>query len=155
MKRLSVFIAIILFTQTAFGQANPNPEYFIKMDSTYSPSSFSPEWKTAFFNQVVAIRDHNGQPLMLIMLPANGGHSPVPGTYPIMEGKKRTVKKGSQIAKLEFEPGYISTDDAGTLTITENEGVYFFKAENVSIVNSKTNEKHTINFKFGLFIEKK
>ncbi|MDB5252605.1 MAG: hypothetical protein JWP27_1774 [Flaviaesturariibacter sp.] len=127
---------------------------FIRLDNGTAHSNYQMFWKTALLNQVVAVLDNRNQPLMLIMLPANGGHSPVPGTYPIAEGSKRAVKKGSQVAKLEYEPGFESVEGGGTLTITENDGIYWFSAENVSIINKKTNETRKVSFKMGMFIQK-
>jgi hypothetical protein len=133
--------------------SNPNANYFILFDNNTRYTNFSPVFKTALFNQVVAVWNNN-QPLMLIMLPANGSHTPEPGTYNIAEGSKRTVKKGSQVAKLEFEPGYVSAE-GGTLTITEHDSIFKFIAENVTIVNSKTNESKKLTFTISMFIEKK
>jgi hypothetical protein len=131
----------------------PKNDYFILFDNTTRYTNFLPQWKTALFNQVVAVFNNN-QPLMLIMLPANGGHSPEPGVYNIAEGSKRAVKKGSKLAKLEFEPGYVSAE-GGTLTITEHDGIFSFAAENVTIVNSKTKESKQLSFTISMFIEKK
>jgi hypothetical protein len=151
MKQLIVIAGILFSSFAVKAQATD----YIKVDSNTVHTNYSMVWKTAIFNQVVAVFDHKNQPLMLIMLPANGSHSPVPGTYTIAEGKKRTVKKGSQTAKLEYEPGYISAENGGTLTITENDGIFSFTAENVTIINEKTKETRTISFKMGMFIEKK
>jgi hypothetical protein len=131
----------------------PKNDYFILFDNTTRYTSFLPEWKTALFNQVVAVFNNN-QPLMLIMLPANGGHSPEPGVYNIAEGSKRAVKKGSGLAKLEFEPGYVSAE-GGTLTITEHDGIFSFAAKDVTIINSKTKESKKLTFTISMFIEKK
>jgi hypothetical protein len=134
--------------------AAADPNHFIRLDNGVSHANFLMYWKTALLNQVVAVLDNRNQPVMLLMLPANGGHSPVPGTYPIVEGSKRAVKKGSQVAKLEYEPGFESADEAGTLTITENDGIYWFSAENITIVNKKTKETRKVSFKMGMFIQK-
>jgi hypothetical protein len=152
MKQLILALGIVLSTLAV--KAQPASDY-IKVDSNVIHTNYAMYWKTALFNQVVAVFDSKNQPLMLLMLPANGSHSPVPGTYNFVEGKKRAVKKGSQTAKLEYEPGYNSTDDAGTLTITENDGIFWFTAENISIIKNKTGETHKISFKMGMFIEKK
>ncbi|MDB5196135.1 MAG: hypothetical protein JWP88_505 [Flaviaesturariibacter sp.] len=127
---------------------------YIKLENNTTHRNYQMIWKTAILNQVVAVLDNKNQPLMLLMLPANGGHSPVPGTYTVVDGSKRAVKKGSQTVKLEYEPGYVSAEGGGTITITENDGIFWFTAENVTIVNSKTKETHQISFKMGMFIEK-
>ena len=112
------------------------------------------EWKAAIFNQVIAIRDSKEVPLLLIMLPANFERSPEPGTYQIEEGTKRRIKKGSQIAKIDYKQAYQSTDGGGTLTITEKDGIYYFIADNISVLNSKDKTLHKISFNTGMFIEK-
>jgi hypothetical protein len=152
MKQLVIVLSIVFSGMDVMGQQATD---YIKVDSNITHTNYSMYWKTALFNQVVAVFDSKNQPLMLLMLPANGSHSPVTGTYNFVEGKRRAVKKGSQTAKLEYEPGYNSTDDAGTLTITENDGIYWFTAENISIIKNKTGETHKISFRMGMFIEKK
>jgi hypothetical protein len=145
--QLCFFLAVSAFSQQT--------EEYIRLDSGTSQKNYMPYWKTAVFNQVVAIFDSKNNPLMLIMLPANGSHSPLPGTYPIMDGKKRAVKKGSQIAKLEYEPGYISADNAGMLTIEEKNELFWFTIDNATIINPKTSETHKLSIRFSMFIEKK
>lgn len=153
MKKLIVSLAIIFMANLAMAQTPASD--FIRFDSATTHTNYSMVWKTALLNQVVAVFDGRNQPLMLLMLPANGSKSPVPGVYNFVEGKKRTVKKGSQTAKLEYEPGYISADGNATLTITENDGIFWFSAENVPIIQEKSGESHKISFKMGMFIEKK
>jgi hypothetical protein len=151
MKKLLLSLLLSLTLGSAFAQND-----FIRLDEATTHSNFMAVFRTAMMNQVIACTDTKGQPLMLIMLPANGSQAPAPGTYPITDGSKRAVKKGSGVAKLEFAPGnYVSADNAGTLTITENDSIFTFTAENVSITNSKTKETHKLSFKVALFIEKK
>ncbi|HEX2627619.1 MAG TPA: hypothetical protein VHM26_01360 [Chitinophagaceae bacterium] len=150
MKKILIALTVFFSTTAVFGQTAD----FIRFDTSKVHTNYSMTWKTALFGQAVAVLDNRNQPLMLLLLPSNGSHSPVPGTYAIMEGGKRSVKKGSQIAKIEYEPGYESIDSAGTLTITENDGIYTFSAENISIIHGKTKEAHKLTFKMAMFIQK-
>lgn len=152
MRKLLFILGVIFSASAAFSQQASSD--YIKLDSTVTYTNYNMVWKTAILNQVVAFTDTRHQPVMLICLPANGAHSPVPGTYTIDDGNKRTVKKGSQTAKLQYEPGYVSVADGGTLTITENDGIFWFSADNVSVINTKTKETHKLSFKSGMFIEK-
>lgn len=156
MKKIVLLLSVTLFCTIAFCQP-AMPENYIKLDADIKSSSFEVVWKTAIFNQALVMFDlKTGKPLMMISLPANGSHSPVAGTYPIMEAKKRNIKKGTQIAKVEYEPGFNSIDSAGTLTISATaDGLFTFQFADVAILNSKTNESHKLSFKTVLFIEEK
>jgi len=150
MKRVFVVLTMILTSVAVYAQAAD----FIRFDSSKVFTDYSITWKTALFNQSIIIHDNKGQPLLLLCLPANGSHSPVAGVYTIMKGGKRAVKKRSQIAKIEYEPGYRSIASAGSLIISENKGIYTFSAENISIIHGKTKEAHKLTFKMAMFIQK-
>lgn len=110
---------------------------FIRFDSATTHTNYSMVWKTALLNQVVAVFDGRNQPLMLLMLPANGSKSPVPGVYNFVEGKKRTVKKGSQTAKLEYEPGYISADGMPRLPLQKTMAFFGFQPKMYPLFTKK------------------
>jgi hypothetical protein len=154
MKKILFSITFSFCAFVTYAQLPVKPDYNIKLDSTYTHPDFDPVWKTAILNQVIAIRDFKGQPLMLICLPANGSHSPTPGTYNFMYGKKKVVKKGTQIAKIQYEPNLLSIDGGGVLTITENESIFKFVADNITLIDTKTKKEHKVSFNFSLFIEK-
>jgi hypothetical protein len=158
---LSFFICII--TTTTFSQAitdtaafiaKNGPSDYIMIDGKVINSSFGAELGKSFFNQKIVLTGNNNQPFMLLSLPVNGSHSPAFGTYNIMSGKKLAVKKGSQIAKIDMKPNYISMDDAGTLTIFEFNGLHWFFADNISIIDTEKNETHKMSIKIGMYIEK-
>ena len=151
MKKM--FFASILVSISFIGFSQESD--YIKLDNGVAHKNYMMYWKTAVSNQAVAIFDQQNKPLMLIMLPANGGHSPVAGTYQIADGSKRSVKKGSQTAKIEYEPGFISEEGGGTLVIEEKNELVWFSAENISIINPKTKETHKLSIKMSMFIEKK
>lgn len=141
MKTIILASAFFLMAITAKSQSD-----FIKIgDKTVT--SYFPEWKTAVFNSVVAIRDNKGQPLMLIVTPAQSTGLPKVGSYNVVEGSKRKNKKGSGEIKIQVEPNLVSTDSAGVVTITEgNDSIFTFKGENIKVIDKKTKEEKTISF---------
>jgi hypothetical protein len=164
MKKVFFTIAITLFTATAFSQAITDTAAFIQqsgakdyimLDGKLLNDSFGAEFSTSFVNQKIILTDNRSQPIMLLSLPVRGGHTPEFGTYKIMSGKKLAVKKGSQVAKVDVKPNYISTDDGGSIVIFEFNELHWFFADNISIINTDTKEAHKLSFKIGMFIEKK
>jgi hypothetical protein len=164
MKKLLLTLMIGLFTVTAFSQAitdtaafmkQSGPKDYIMLDSKLLNDSFGADFSVTFVNQKIILTDNRSQPIMLLSLPVNSSHSPVFGTYKIMSGKKLGIKKGSQIAKVDVKPNYISADDGGSLIIFEYNELHWFFADNISIINTDTQQAHKLSFKIGMFLEKK
>jgi hypothetical protein len=164
MKKLLFTIAITLFTATVFGQVitdtaafikQSGPKDYIMLDGKLINDSFGATFSTSFFNQKIILTDNSNQPFMLLSLPVNGSHTPAFGTYNIMGGKKLAVKKGSQIAKVDMKPNYISTDNGGAVTIFEFNELHWFFADNITVINTDTQETHKLSFKISMFIEKR
>jgi hypothetical protein len=164
MKKIYLILCICFFTINAFSQttitdtaafiAKNGPSDYIMIDGKVVNSSFGATVGRSFFNQKIILTGNNQLPFLLLSLPVNGDHSPAIGTYNIMSGKKLAVKKGSKIAKIDMKPNYISTDDAGTLTIFEFNGLHWFFADNISILDTDKNETHKMSIKIGMFIQK-
>jgi hypothetical protein len=125
------------------------------LDGKLVTNDFGANFITAFPNQKIILTDNKSQPIMLLSFPVNGSHTPALGTYNIMSGKKLGIKKGSQIAKVDMKPNFISTDEGGTVTIFEFNELHWFFADNISIINTNTQEAHKLSFKIGMFLEKK
>jgi hypothetical protein len=164
MKKLLLTISIGLFIATAFSQTitdtatfikQSGPKDYIMLDGKLINDSFGATFSTSFFNQKIILTGNNNQPFMLLSLPVNGSHTPAFGTYNIMSGKKLAVKKGSQVAKVDMKPNYITTDDGGSITIFEYNELHWFFADNISVINTDTQEAHKLSFKISMFIEKK
>jgi hypothetical protein len=164
MKKLLLTISIGLFIATAFSQTitdtatfikQSGPKDYIMLDGKLINDSFGATFSTSFFNQKIILTGNNNQPFMLLSLPVNGSHTPAFGTYNIMSGKKLAVKKGSQVAKVDMKPNYITTDDGGSITIFEYNELHWFFADNISVINTDTQEAHKLSFKRSMFIEKK
>lgn len=161
MKKLILSLSVLFFTGSVFGQAitdtlafvqQGGPNSFIKIDDKPIVSDFSADFLSRVPNQALIIRERD-QPKMLIALPSNFTYSkPTPGTYTIMSGKKLGVKKGSGEAKLDIKPDYISVDNGGTIYVLYFNELYWFIGENITIIDSKTNETHKISFKISKFI---
>lgn len=161
MKKIYLFLCILFVSGFAFGQAITDTAAFlatggydsyIRIDDKPIVSDFGADFVSRVPNQALLIQERN-QPKMLIALPSNFGSSkPTPGTYNVVSGKKLGVKKGSQEAKLDIKPNYISTDDAGKIHIIYYNELYWFVGENITIIDSKTNETHKISFKISKFI---
>jgi hypothetical protein len=163
MKKSIIALCICVLTTTAFSQtitdtaafiAKAGASDFIMLDGKVVNNNFGAEFGKSFFNQKIVLSGNDNQPFMLLSLPVNGSHSPALGTYNIMSGKKLAVKKGSQIAKIDMKPNYISLDDSGTLFIFEFNGLHWFIAENISIIDTNKNETHKMSFKIGMYIAK-
>ena len=77
------------------------------------------------------------------------------GTFNFMSGKKLAIKKGSQIAKIDMKPNYISVDDGGSLAVFEFNELHWFFAKDISIIDTDTKETHKLSLKISMFIEKK
>jgi hypothetical protein len=141
MKTIILVCSLFLFQMAAKSQTD-----YIKIGDK-SFIDYSPEWKTAILNSVVAIRDNKGQPLMLIITPAQFTGLPKPGIYNIVEGSKRKNKKNSGEIKIQAEPNWTSVDNGGTVTISEgNDSIFTFKGENIKVIDNKTKEEKTISF---------
>ncbi len=157
-----VCLVFLLITGFAFSQdisdtaafiKNSGDKDYIKIDGQSIVGDFSATFLSRVPNQALIISDRN-QPKMLIALPTRMSSSrPEAGTYVVMSGKKLPVKKGSQIAKLDIKPNYISVDEGGKIMILYYNELYWFFAENISIIDSKTNETHKISFRISMFIQ--
>ncbi|HEX7844946.1 MAG TPA: hypothetical protein VF476_04035 [Chitinophagaceae bacterium] len=161
MRKIFLALGILFISAFAFGQnitdtaaflAQGGYDNYIKIDDKAIATDFGADFLSRVPNQALIITERN-QPKMLIALPSNMSNSkPTPGTYNVMSGKKLGVKKGSQEAKLDIKPNYISTDDGGKIHILYYNELYWFIGENISIIDSKTNETHKISFKISKFI---
>lgn len=147
MKIILLLLALTISNITAKSQS-----YFIKIGDR-NITNFSPEWKTAVFNSVVAVRENNGQPLMLLITPAQLTGLPKAGNYTIVEGSKRKNKKNSGEIKIQAEPNWTSIDSSGIVTITEgNDSIFTFKGEKIKLLNKKTKEEVIISFSIEFLI---
>jgi hypothetical protein len=163
MKKTFLALCICISAMTSYSQtitdtaayiAKNGPSDYVMIDGKVINNSFGGELSRSFFNQKNILTGNNNLPFMLLSLPVNGSHSPAFGTYKIMSGKKLAVKKGSQIAKIDMKPNYISTDDGGSLIIFEFNGLHWFFADDINIIDTEKNETHKMSFKIGMFIEK-
>jgi hypothetical protein len=149
---LSAFVFGQTITDTAAFIAKGGPDSYIRIDDKPIVSDFSADFLSRVPNQALIIKERD-QPKMLIALPSYTSNSkPAPGIYTVKSGSKLGVKKGSGEAKLDIKPNYISTDDGGTIYVLYYNELYWFIGENITIVDSKTNETHKISFKIGKFI---
>jgi hypothetical protein len=164
MKKLLLTLSIALFTATAFCQTitdtaafikQSGPKDYVMLDGKVITNDFGANFIIAFPNQKIILTDNGNRPIMLLSLPVNGSHTPAFGTYKVMSGKKLGNKKGSQIAKVDMKPNFISTDEGGSVTIFEYNELHWFFADNISIINTDTQEAHKLSFKIGMFLEKK
>ncbi len=164
MKKIILTLGIAISAGTAFSQIitdtaafikQSGPSDYIMLDGKVVTNSFGANFIIAFPNQKIILTDNNHQPIMLLSLPVNGSHTPAFGTYNVMSGKKLGNKKGSQVAKIDMKPNYISTDEGGKVTIFEFNELHWFFADNISIINTDTQEAHKLSFKIGMFLEKK
>lgn len=164
MKKLLLTLGIALFTVTVFSQTitdtaafiqQSGPKDYIMLDGKLINDSFGADFSVTFVNQKIILTDNRNQPIMLLSLPVNGSHSPAFGTYKIMSGKKLGIKRGTQVAKVDMKPNYITTDDGGSLVIFEFNELHWFFADNISIINTDTQEAHKLSFKIGMFLEKR
>jgi hypothetical protein len=164
MKKLLFTACISFFTAASFGQtitdtaafiAQSGPKDYVMLDGKLLNDSFGATFTPTFVNQKIILTDNLQKPIMLLSLPVNLIHTPAFGIYNVMSGKKLAVKKNSQIAKVDLKPNYISTDAGGTVTIFEYNGLHWFFADNISIIDTDTQAAHKLSFKIGMFIEKK
>src|SRR5262245_54807683 len=119
MRKICFALFVLFVSSVSFGQAITDTaafvvkggyDNFIKIDDKAIVSDFGADFLSRVPNQALIIKERN-QPKMLIALPSNISMSkPTPGMYSITNGKKLGVKKGSQEAKLDIKPNYISTD---------------------------------------------
>lgn len=147
MKTILLLFALTLGNITAKSQS-----FFIKIGDR-NITNFDPVWKTAVFNSVVAVRENNGQPLMLLITPAQFTGLPVAGKYNIVEGSKRKNKKNSGEIKIQAEPNWTSVDNSGVVTITEGvDSIFTFKGDNIKLINKKTKAEVIISFSIEFLI---
>ena len=160
MKKIYLSLCILFTSVFAFGQITDTAAFlekggynsYIKIDEQPAITDFGADFLTRFPNQALIIQERN-QPKMLIALPSNmSSAKPTPGAYAVMSGKKLGVKKGSQQAKLDIKPNFISVDEGGTIHVLYYNELYWFVGENITIIDSKTNETHKISFKISKFI---
>ena len=166
MKKLLLTLSIGFFTATAFSQsvtitdtaafikASGDKDYLM-LDGKLISDNFGATYGTSMVNQKIILNNAQQQPIMLLSLPYNGGHTPTFGTFNIMSGKKLAVKKGSQIAKIDMKPNYISVDDGGSIAVFEYNELHWFFAKDITIIDTDTQQTHKLSFKIGMFIEKK
>ena len=160
MRKIYLSLCTLCLSAFAFGQtitdtaafiAKGGNSDYIKIDDKPIVGDFGADFLSRVPNQALIINERN-QPKMLIALPAMSGSKPAPGTYTVKSGKKLGVKKGSGEAKLDIKPNYISTDDGGSIYVLYYNELYWFIGENITIIDSKTNEIHKISFKISKFI---
>jgi hypothetical protein len=164
MKKLLLTICVSLLIGAAFAQpitdtaafiAKNGSSDYVMLDGKVLYQSFGATFTPTFVNQKVILDDNAHKPFMLLSLPTNLIHTPAFGEYKVMSGKKLAVKRNSQIAKVDLKPNYITIDDGGTVQVFEFNGLHWFFADNISIINKDTQEAHKLSFKIGMFIEKK
>lgn len=164
MKKLLLTACVAFFTIASFSQniadtaafmAQSGSKDYVMLDGKLITESFGATFTPTFVNQKVILTDNLQKPIMLLSLPTNLIHTPAFGIYNVMSGKKLAVKKNSQIAKVDLKPNYISTDAGGTITIFEYNGLHWFFAENIAMIDTDTQATHKLSFKIGMFIEKK
>ena len=115
---------------------------------------FLAEWRVGFLNQ--ALLTHSGGKTFIQMSFApNATDAPLPGVYKLADGSKARVKKGEQIARMNFGLNFISTDESGTVEVSYKNELFTFDLNNVTLVDKKTKEPHTISAHIVMFIAKK
>jgi hypothetical protein len=116
---------------------------------------FLAEWKVGFFNQALLTHDGRGNTFIQMSFAPNATDAPIPGTYKLADGSKAKVKKGEQIARMNFGLKYISTDESGTVEVSYKNELFTFDLNDVTLVDKKTQEKHRISAHIVMFIAKR
>ncbi len=164
MKKIFFTLAITFVTNIAFSQtitdtaafiAQNGPKDYVMLDGKILNESFGSTFTPTLVNQKIVLDDNLNKPFMLLSLPTNILHTPAFGAYKVMSGKKLAVKRNSQIAKVDLKPNFITVDDGGTINIFEFNGLHWFFADNISVIDKDTQTPHKLSFKIGMFIEKK
>ncbi len=164
MKKLLLITCIAFLTSTSFSQtitdtavfiAQSGPKDYVMVDGKTINDSFGATFTPTFVNQKIILEDNLNKSFMLLSLPTNLIHTPAFGEYKVMSGKKLAVKRNSQIAKVDLKPNFITIDDGGIINVFEYNGLHWFFADNISIIDTDTQTPHKLSFKIGIFIEKK
>lgn len=154
MKTYVLFCFLLLASKAATAQL---PESYIILGKDTS-KNFMTEYKKGLLlhtlrNYKINYVTRTAIELLHIAFPAaSGDRVPEVGTYSVLEGDKKKIKKGSFTVRMISNLSEESVEGSGQVIVSYANELYTIEVKEAKMKDKKTGEEKTLNARFVLFI---